>query len=169
MLAHNQDRHRCSFWTLRGVISNQGHLITLQSYGTRAGPVRPEVVELPQPDQLSDFLTLQEVQLATNLTFTTLLIDCEGCIESLFLERSNITSITGEYGRQFDLSRFRKALASVRTIILEADMGHIAPDCFQSCVRYDVWQERFQALGFTQVLQERDAHFWFIDHFVFQR
>jgi hypothetical protein len=156
ILAHNQQSHHCAFWTVRGVVSNQPHNLSPQSYGTRA------IAGWAKNDNSSAYVDLKRLQEVTKLRFTTLLIDCEGCIDSLFWE-DNIR------GRDLQLQRLQNALESVRTVILEADMGKDAPDCYSHCVDYDLWDQRFRSLGFTKVHQERDPRFRFIFHYVYQR
>lgn len=150
LLAHNQQQHRCSFWVMRGVVSNQGHSLSPHSYGTRTQKTGPRGANL----------SFREIQKAVGLRFNALLIDCEGCIDSLFLEGDE---------SQPSLETIRESLKDVHTIILEADMSHLAPDCYKDCVHYEQWTERLQALGFEKVHQQADPRFWFIFHYVFQR
>lgn len=156
LLARNVNSHFCSGWILRGVVSNEGHVVSPQSYGTRAHKSRPEVAEAK-----SAFVTFEQLQEAISSRFTALLIDCEGCIDNLFAGSDNQTvpntTVLGQM------------LRDVRTIILEADMGRNAPDCYADCVDYSAWINRFEGLGYRKVHQEVDPSYWFIAHYVFQR
>lgn len=91
---------------------------------------------------------------STHYYFNTLLIDCEGCLNNLFVEPHKPESL-------------KRQLAHVHTIILEADMpvGH----CLYYCVDYALWIQRFNQAGLVIKYQEQDRVYSFITHYVFLR
>jgi len=92
--------------------------------------------------------------LGGNYNFNTLLIDCEGCINNLFVD----AHIPAKLGAQ---------LKHVHTIMLEADMpeGH----CLYYCVDYAMWVERFRRAGLVVKHVVPDRVYTFIKHYVFVR
>lgn len=154
LLSYNRHTHNCNFWIFRGVISNQSAIVTPGSYDTRA--VIKERNPIPGKNG-TPFLSYGAIQELTKLQFTTLLIDCEGCIDALFRGHDDNITILGT------------TLQSVQTIILEGDMSIYAPVCNQACVDYDYWKRIFLAVGFELVHQQSDPEFPFIFHYVFLR
>ena len=94
--------------------------------------------------------SLESIQSITNLTVTALLIDCEGCIETLFM------------GNQQSLEQL---LRGVNTIILEADMPIGALDCSD----YASSIVKFKKLGLNVVYKQQDPIYKKIYHDVFRR
>lgn len=171
LLDENRVRHNCNFWLLRGVISDQPAEISGTFYSTRSVSKVPAIIGkrkeniLPCParqrtDNTGIILTskrhytFDEIQKFTNLTFTALLIDCEGCISSLF--RGNTTALSVQ-------------LHNINTIILEADMPIGALDCTHDCVDYAQWVREFASAGLKVVYREQDPIYTKIYHYVFKR
>lgn len=98
--------------------------------------------------------TLEEIQRVTNITLSALLIDCEGCIESMFAGNSQTLSAV---------------LSKINTIILEADMPVGAPDCEHNCVDYSKWVSLFESIGLKVVFKQQDPMYTRIYHYVFRR
>lgn len=110
---------------------------------------------LRRPEQLSkEYYTFEELQTITRFQFSALLIDCEGCIETLF--RGNTSSLGS-------------MLRLVDVIILEADMPIGAADCTHDCVDYSKWISIFSSIGLHVKYKERDRIYPKIYHYVFQR
>ena len=125
------------------------------SYATRSVPL-PQQSNSINAVPAIDNLTLLRIQYLTGLKFSVLLIDCEGCINSLF-------------GAISDVQSLRSSLKGVTTIILEADMSIRDPLCEVLCVDYSFWISQFERIGFNTVYQEPDAKFSSIVHYVFHR
>lgn len=98
--------------------------------------------------------SFEEIQSVTNVTFTALLIDCEGCIESMFAGNVQPMPVL---------------LRNIRTIILEADMPIGAPDCTHNCVDYAKWIDLFESVGLKTVYKQQDPIYTRIYHYVFRR
>ena len=155
ILDQNSIDHRCSFWLLRGTISDKPLLdVTADSlYNTRsiASPLLPS--PLSKSGSKRSY-TMEEIQQVTNLSVSAVLIDCEGCIDSLFAGNS---------------LPFGALLANISTIILEADMSTAALDCKSRCVDYNEWIDNFAAVGLSVVHKEQDSMYRQIWHYVFSR
>lgn len=167
LLDENRKTHRCSFWLLRGVVADKPASVSGMFYSTRAtasNTTRTQSSRMvpdrcqPSSAQLAvapkRHYTFSEIQKATGQRFSALLIDCEGCIETLFA------------GNHMPLSEL---LREVRTIILEADMAVGAADCTHDCVDYSKWVETFKTAGLNFVRKTQDPVFPKIQHYVFQR
>jgi hypothetical protein len=168
LLDENRITHSCNFWLLRGVVADQPAIVSGTFYSTRSipkhGGTKPNPTKYghdrcptgkhSSADSTKQHYTFQELQAVTGLTFSALLIDCEGCIETLFA------------GNTVPL---RQLLASVRTIILEADMPIGAADCEHHCVDYAKWVTMFAEIGLKVVHKEQDPVYPKIFHYVFQR
>ena len=180
LLDENRRTHKCNFWLLRGVIGSQPAEVSGTFYSTRTvsksetpkngvglsgakSAFKADINGLAcgtQPNADADAVTLskqhytfEEIQSTTHLKFTALLIDCEGCIETMF---SNTTSLATQ-------------LSSVNTIILEADMPIGAEDCTRDCVDYSKWVADFASMGLKVVYKEQDPVYVKIYHYVFKR
>jgi FkbM family methyltransferase len=171
LLDENAKAHNCHFWLLRGAVSDRPVTIDGTFYSTRsiAAPSKTHRARgwhgqdrcndldahsrIPLEPPKSSY-TYEELQAVTKLRFTALLIDCEGCIESLFA------------GNSVSLD---KLLQDVNTIILEADMPVGALDCTHDCVDYAVWIAKFAAMGLAMVETVQDPVYPKIFHYVFQR
>lgn len=154
LLDENLYRHHCDGWLLRGVVSDRPATTTLGfSYGTRSIsiPLKSDKEILHLGKRSYTFL---EIQQFTNITVSALLIDCEGCIQTIFR------------GNDQPLSQL---LSAVRTIILEADMPIGSLECKDNCVDYAVWEKSFQSIGFSIAHKEIDPIFRSIVHYVFKR
>jgi hypothetical protein len=163
LLDHNRNIHSCNFWLLRGVVAERPAVISGTFYSTRAvsGNKTGGTVVDNCGEKTSNYkfpskhhYTYSELQNITALRFTALLIDCEGCIETLFA------------GNGLPLSEL---LRDVRTVILEADMPVGAADCTHDCVNYVKWVDSFKAVGLRVVYQMQDPIYSKIQHYVFQR
>lgn len=153
ILAANQRSHSCSFWTWRGVISSREAFITPASYATRA----MNKVSFRSNNQMvvrAQNVSLEALQVAVNITFTVLLFDCEGCIDSVI---------------STSLPVLTRQLSHVRAILIETDMRIGSPSCRQSCVDYAAWFRLFEQLGFQRIFIRNDPQFNDIDHVVYSR
>lgn len=119
-----------------------------------------------------DYFALQN---AVNMSFTAILIDCEGCIEQLFaLPPTQRTADDTSVSSELDISEthanyVRTMLKNVKTIIIETDMKQNTPHCQHDCVNYHKWFALLVRLGFKQTHSVRDVVYSFIDHVVFSR
>jgi hypothetical protein len=145
--------HNCNFWLFRGVIGDRPVDVIEASYGTRAIRTNDGLENLKHDSRTS--LTFAEIQEATKLRLSVLLIDCEGCIEYIFSDQEK--------------SQLAETLSNVRVIILEQDMPIGAPDCKVDCVDYAVWEKRFLDAGFIQQVKYKDHAFPFIHHAAYVR
>lgn len=112
ILEENQINHHCSFWQYRGVVTDQVVFVNPASYATRTSTSmnsslfssrsssnrtatrrshNARSAELPAVASMTDTmprlidnLSLEALQQQVGFRFTVLLIDCEGCINSLF-------------------------------------------------------------------------------------
>ena len=130
-------------------------MVNEASYATRTLPKENKLKSVLNFTTVGHF-TLHDIQKELNFQFTAMLIDCEGCINSLF-------------GTNIDTATLGKLLHNVRTIILEGDMSDRDGLCTSFCVNYGQWIEKFKALGFTVVEEEQDKKFPAIVHYVLQR
>jgi hypothetical protein len=172
LLDENRHTHNCHFWLLRGAVSDRPVNINGIFYSTRSVPINgsrgakgwlgPQDLctaeqKLPassQPTSIKRSYTYEEIQEVAKLRFTALLIDCEGCITSLFAGNS---------------APLGELLRDVQTIILEADMPVGALDCTQDCVDYTVWIAKLKEIGLEVVDTVQDPVYPKIFHYVFQR
>eukprot|EP01033_Poteriospumella_lacustris_P007661 gene7661-5508_t len=163
-LEENRASHKCSFWLLRGVIGTEPVIIEGSSYATRSvqgkghlkSPVHTNCGYHPDPRStvMNTVYTFEQIQVVTQMTFSALLIDCEGCIDFMF--RGNTRPLS-------------EVLANVRTILLEGDMPIGAPDCTVNCVDYDKWVNEFVAIGFVVAEKNQDKKYPWIYHYAFVR
>ena len=165
-LVQNRHDHNCDFWLLRGVVADrEPHIVTAQSYGTRTFFDDDDISTSLSLSKVKDTssspraaFSLADVQSLTKLQLTALVIDCEGCIDSMLPS---------------DLAELCQALVHVRTIVLEGDMPmrEIAPgsDCERACTNYTAWEERFNKLGFSTTVAEVDDMFPWIINYAFGR
>jgi hypothetical protein len=161
LLALNRLTHHCSFWIYRGIISQYAMSIAHGSYDTRTIPVTNK----NKPDSsfsstALNSMTIHQIQKELNLTFSVLLIDCEGCIQSLFEHAHDETN---------SFLKWKQEMSHVKTIILEGDMSFRSPFCFSNCIDYKPWIVKFLAIGFHLVSQVADPEFADIVHYVLQR
>jgi hypothetical protein len=173
LLDENRRSHKCNFWLLRGVVGDQPVDIAGTFYSTRTVgksnlkrssrlTKHPGATRCPTSDgsvrrseQLSkEYYTYEELQTITKFQFSALLIDCEGCIETLF--RGNTSSLGN-------------MLRLVNVIILEADMPVGAADCTHDCVDYSKWIHTFSSIGLHVIHKEKDRIYPKIYHYVFLR
>lgn len=131
------------------------------SYATRTTPKPVKSIHTVDNNQTTapiqiENMNLQDLQQKTGLTFTALLLDCEGCINAVF-------------GNKVDTNSLRSTLSNVRTIILEGDMSDRDPMCTSFCVDYGSWRDKLAEIGFRIVYEEQDQKFASIIHYVFQR
>lgn len=191
LLDENRRTHNCDFWLLRGVISDRPAVAAAAEgvgYATRA-----EDAPLVAPSAFNsrEHYTLRQIQQTLNMTFTALLIDCEGCIGALFRDEPPAHTASAAVaaaapaaargGRAAGgraqavaeplpaLPELMALLREVRTVILEGDMAVGARDCAFNCVDYSLWERRLNAVGLRTVHKEQDPVYPAIFHFVFQR
>jgi hypothetical protein len=171
ILAHNQQLHRCSFWTFRGAVSHTPVVVSSAEYATRA--ISNPSASSPTnkaPVVVMNYFALQK---AVNMSFTAILIDCEGCIEQLFAlppTHRDSSSVTNELDiSEAQAKHVRTMLETVKTIIIETDMKQQTPHCQHDCVNYHKWFALFSRLGYKQTHSARDVVYSFIDHVVFSR
>lgn len=148
-LRHNRHVHNCNFILFMGVVGPCPVEVVRASYATRATPSAAERNGFSRTS-----LTFKEIQTITGLTFTALMIDCEGCVASLFLG---------------DRLPLRELLQYVDTIIMEGDMPIGAPDCHANCVNYTSWVYKFHDAGFDLVESTQEVRYKWIWNYVFQR
>ncbi|KAJ1424702.1 hypothetical protein B484DRAFT_398180 [Ochromonadaceae sp. CCMP2298] len=151
LLDENRHTHRCSFWLLRGAVAEGPVRVTGSMYSTRS--VHSKASADTGGGSGRQSYTFERIQQVTNLSFTALLIDCEGCIESLFSGCAPLPQL----------------LQGVRTIMLEGDMPKGAPDCAYNCVDYSTWIAKFDSMGLKLTHSEQDPVYKKIFHYVFQR
>lgn len=170
ILAHNQQLHRCSFWTFRGAVSHTPVVVSSAEYATRAISDPSSTPTNRASIAVMDYFTLQK---AVNMSFTAILIDCEGCIEQLFALPPTVgesSSVTNELDiSEVHAKYVRTMLKNVKTIIIETDMKQQTPHCQHDCVNYHKWFALFSRLGYKQTHSARDVVYSFIDHVVFSR
>jgi hypothetical protein len=168
LLDENRHTHNCHFLLLRGAVSDRPVTIDGTFYSTRSVAVKAtrgaKGWQGPQDRCTTDqnlsamspkrSYTYEEIQEVTKLRFTALLIDCEGCIDSVFA--GNVAPL-GEL------------LKDVKTIVLEADMPVGAQDCTHDCVDYAVWIAKLKAIELEVVETVQDPVYPKIFHYVFQR
>lgn len=158
ILDENRVSHNCNFWIVRGVIGDSPMEISGKMYSSRSSVrdsqkgAKRDKCEVAGPGY--EYYTFTDIQSVTKLNFTALLIDCEGCIETMFR------------GSKLPLCSL---IENVNTIILEADMPVDAADCEYDCVDYDKWIRRFNSCGLQTIVKKKDPVFSKIYHMVFQR
>jgi hypothetical protein len=161
-LLQNRHSHRCNFWLVKGNIADRHVDVIQNSYGTRSTPkneTSEEVVKRTSQHGHSSF-NFEDIQVITGVKLTALLIDCEGCIETLF----NTNSVQDN-----SPARLAPLLRHVKTILLEGDMPVGARDCTFNCVNYTTWEHNFNAIGLKTTVKEQDGRYPWIIHYVFQR
>jgi FkbM family methyltransferase len=152
-LEHNRISHHCSFYIVHEPVGNstvsigKGNYETVASYSD--SPQKQDDKGRP------NFYTLSELEMAVGFSFDALLIDCEGCIDNLFVDK----------GRSL-----QQVLANVNVIIIEADnpVGPSSP-CTKACVDYGAWIQRLRAVGFRVVHKAPDTKYKWIVHYVLLR
>jgi hypothetical protein len=154
LLDENRHTHRCAFWLLRGAVADRPMRVAGSTYSTRSTPLR-KASDTDTHTSGRQSYTFEQIQAVTKLSFSALLIDCEGCIESLFSGAPHVP--------------LSQLLQGVQTIILEADMPTGAPDCAFYCVQYSTWIAKFDSVGLKLTHQEQDPVYRKIFHYVFQR
>lgn len=142
----------CKFWIVRGAISDRPVKTVSNYYATRGIAVNEKAEDIDRHGRRS--FTFEEIQIIAGFKISTLLIDCEGCIDSLF------------NGVNKTLSQI---LVNVQTILLEADMPINAHDCKENCVNYTQWETSLNAIGFRTVEKYQDKEYLHIYHMAFQR
>ena len=189
LLDENRRRHRCNFWLLRGVVADQP-AVAASAAGALGGGLY-STRTLPRKESPGDRLRLghrsyglQELQAATNISLTALLIDCEGCIQRLFRSPRDAESAPGQHNNNLltdsvgvekkepsypTVDEVRRLLHGVHTIILEADMPRGAQDCHFDCVDYSKWEALFNEAGLQTVSRSPDPIYRAIIHYVFRR
>lgn len=152
----NRESHFCNFYLNPFPIGNS----TFKHAGKKTGyanRVIPDTASSSSSSTISHY-TYEEIQKVVGFTFTTLLIDCEGCIQYIF---------------QGNSVPLRDLLSEVDTILIEGDMPmstpHMKSGCEFNCVNYDEWEKTFISMGFNLVAKERDARIKYIYHYVFKR
>ncbi|CAE7198541.1 unnamed protein product [Symbiodinium sp. CCMP2592] len=93
-ISQNRATHNCNFILHRGILGGGGYVLSGLQYGKRAHREKG-ISGIPH-------LTMAEAEQAYGLRFDTLLIDCEGCVNSFLKENHD-------------------ALTNIRLILLEAD------------------------------------------------
>ena len=134
-LLRNRDRHNCSFHVFGGTVGDApiaisprfGHYATQTKLATAGERVLPHVSAAALEQRIGK-------------QFDTLLIDCEGCIESFFAR--------AESGDR-DLHGNRRLLSQLKLILIEED----AP----VQVDYRRWHARLRRHGFERVWRTRDT------------
>ena len=126
-LIRNRDSHNCSFHIVTGVVGDAPLALSRRfgNYATQTQRARPgDRGVLPS-------ISLAALEQHVGRPFTTLLLDCEGCIESFFVGSN------------------RRLLSQLSMIIMEED----AP----AQVNYSLWHERLRRHGFERVWRVRDS------------
>jgi FkbM family methyltransferase len=152
----NRKSHACNFYMVRKPVGNSAVTFSsMSNYDSTGVAVKSSKRDA---SLRPNFYSYTELQRAVSLTFDTLLIDCEGCINQVFLT---------EAGRLEDIPTL---LRPVRTIIIEADnpLKDQSP-CLRNCVNYTRWTETFLQMGFMLTMLQQDKKFPWIDHMVFTR
>jgi hypothetical protein len=108
-----------------------------------------------QQDAFSNAVSFETLKSIVPFSFQVLLFDCEGCIESVFFNKT--------------LSEIKNSLEHTRLIIIEGDMSISDPSCQIDCVDYVKWLQKFETLGFSLKYQQQDKYFHHIYHFVLGR
>lgn len=183
ILAENQRRHSCNFWTWRGAITSSDQpnstssFVSYASYGTRVvsststemnktikknrnGQVESQAIQVA-------IKSLEDIQAALGFRFSVLLIDCEGCIQQIFPPMASSHKFSQQ--KHNNSKSLMWLLRDVQTIILEGDMAIDSPDCTHNCVNYELWKNALNKIGFRIVHNQKDDVFSFIRHYVFQR
>lgn len=146
-LLWNRHSHHCASWVFRGVVSDRDMVhpgsgedrgrSKLVAHGGGASSASGG------NSRVTPHLSYTQLQQATGVNFTALVIDCVGCIDYLF--RGNNASLC-------------ETLAGVRVVILKGDVAAGSPDCKSGCVDYDKWEKLFAALGFAME-EKKEAEF----------
>lgn len=162
-LESNRDSHYCNFIILPYPIGNVSFAPagTKTGYANRVAPVKQTSQKtLDHPTHY----TFDQIQDVVGFRFTTLLIDCEGCIQYIF---------QGSGEGATEKEKLKNALRSVHTIIIEGDMPISRPKlkskCEFSCVNYDDWETLFKEFGFELKAKTQDIGIPYIFHYAFQR
>ena len=145
-LQANRLNNNCNFTIIQMPVSSVPIAVQYSSaYNTISVPARKN----------SPYITFTELEIKLGVKFTSILIDCEGCIEFLF--------------GNMNLQKLHSVLKHIDTILLEADMaiGHRCNK--QNCVDYGKWEKRFNQAGLQTVLKIQDPIFESICHYVFKR
>lgn len=125
--------HHCRANLVKGIVGGKGNYRVFNNgYGSRVDKVEEEGGGV-------EATPWEEVQKQFGVTFDTLLIDCEGCVNDFLAQNPGL-------------------LEQVNTILLEADMGHYrdswSPTCSnefgrgRECVKYDHLIANLEASGF---------------------
>ena len=140
-LLHNRERHNCSFHVFRGTVGSVPIALSprFAHYATQTQLARPGQNAVPNVD-------VAALEAKIGKRFDTLLIDCEGCIESFFGDGGG----GGGSSRGGSISSSnRRLLSQLSLILLEED----AP----AQVDYRRWHARLRRHGFERIWRTRDT------------
>jgi hypothetical protein len=156
----NRQSHFCNFYFVKKPIGNSSVQIVGKNYDSISLPISGHHQNLPfDLSHRPNYYNYLDLEKVVKLTFNTLLIDCEGCLQTLFLSKYSP-----------EIFPLKKILKNVNLILLEADNSlHRASPCVQSCVNYSEWVEKFDEVGLDVVERVEDKRFPWIEHLVFQR
>lgn len=133
-LLWNRHSHHCASWLFRGVVADRDLAPPTPEERGRAKLVGAAAAAAGAGARgARPHLTYSELQAATGLNFTAIVVDCFGCVDSLF--RGNRGSLC-------------ELLSGVRTVVLRGDVSADDPGCRAGCVDYSLWEALFSALGF---------------------
>ena len=134
-LLRNRNRHNCSFHIFRGTVGSVPIAMSSRfgHYATQTQLARPGQRAVPNVD-----VATLEAKISKKID--TLLIDCEGCIESFF---------GGGTGAGGGLSSNRRLLSQLSLILIEED----AP----AQVDYRRWHAKLRRHGFERIWKTRDT------------
>ena len=76
-LEKNKQNHNCEFHIVKGFISNKRFALSDSGYGSTA---------IESSESKIQSYSLQDIETKYNLKFDTLVVDCEGCLETFFDE-----------------------------------------------------------------------------------
>lgn len=154
----NRQKHFCNFYFVKKPLGNFTMEVSGRNYDTISKP-KQLTLKNSQYDQNKRplYYNYHELEQVIRLKFNTLLIDCEGCIEHIFLTKDSSLNLG-------------ILLKEVKLIILEADnSNHKLSPCRSNCVDYEKWIAKFHEIGLNIVERVPDPKFPWIEHIVFQR
>jgi hypothetical protein len=152
----NRQTHFCNFYLVKKPIGNSSVQIIGKNYDSLSEPLLGLKSSPFDHQRRPNYYNYRDLKVV-KLTFKTLLIDCEGCLNYLFLSKDSSLSLN-------------QILKHVNLIILEADNSDQPNSpCVRSCVNYSDWVMKFDEVGLDVVEKVADKKFPWIEHMVFQR
>lgn len=127
-LLNNRARHNCSFAVVRGTVGDTP-LVVSRKFGHYA--TQTSVASSMDTKRAVPNLSFTTLEQRIGRPFDTLLIDCEGCIDSFFMGSN------------------RRLLSQLTLILMEEDVPHV--------VDYRKWHARFRKHGFERIWNIRDT------------